>query len=740
MKSPILLLLFVLVAESRPLYRRQATTTPSSEQADEVTIGHPVIRMPTRTTIRLNHTREEAALICQRTSQILRNTRRSSRFPDQLNYEAISLARILTGNLTIGGGSDSGSQPLQPSQSSQNTQPTSSTFDPCDEIITVPGSNRKTKVKSIRDALSLRDRNYKETAIQKKYDWYRRQNLERYKKCIERGGTRQSLYRDIDEYTAGRVREHRMMGRPVHEYMIRHWASERAAAIGFNDFGCSARWLDFFKKRHNIRSKKVTKTVTAAQRRNQAMIDESREAFLRRFQETSERIPMRMIYNFDQSGVNYEITNQRTLSYIGERDVILNIESASDTTHSYTIQPIISRDGRLIGPLLICLRETNDLGPRIRPRIERLEREYGNIRVVWTKSGKMDKNQMQKWLRDILGPEITAQLRNNTRELSRVTSLVSRTRDPRYEPLDDVYVDQSTMDCQQDVLRRARDSLSCMQEARTSTTGPIAGPSWMDNPTTAEERDQLRRDRCYAEALQAADSACIDSPIALVIADSWPGQSNREIREFFRRNNIYYLQIPPGTTGEVQPLDVGFLRQYKILLKRIEEAALMDPRVQEQRRNEPEHRRYHVLNINSLVWNQLGAPVYRDMNRYAWRKTDSRYRETELELGSPPPTVNNVNFRFGNGLMCEVANCNHTAIVRCSHCGKLLCAKHFLDRVCIHNQEEDSETEIEMDESLEETELDYHEIMETVQADSSQSTIPYEHPEREFPHDELRAK
>jgi hypothetical protein len=450
-----------------------------------------------------------------------------------------------------------------------------------------------------------------------------------------------------------------------------------------------------------------------------------------------------MIYNFDQSSISYEIVNRRTLDFIGERDVQININSANDMTHSYTIQPIISRDGRLVGPLLICLQEARGLGVRVRPRVEELVREYGNIQVYWSSSGKMDSGLILRWMREILGPEIASNLRNMSYDQMDMNS-ASRTLDPTYDPRDDPFVDQASLDCHQNVMRRARDQLPCMHSPNRTIqahneSAPVAGPSWIDNPLNPEQRDQIRRDRCYAEALQAADSSCTDSPVALLLADSWGTHHNNVSREFMRQNRIYLLQIPPHTTGDVQPLDVGFFRQYKVILKTVERAALMDERIQEQRRNNQEHRRYNVMNINSLVWNQLNAPIYRDILRYAWRKTDSRYREEELGLGSPPPTANEVNFRFGNGRTCEIEGCNHTAIIKCAHCGQLLCAKHFLERVCFHNLEEHEENEFETDESSEESNGDFNDNFETVEVQSSSSSEDGSQQSYRNTRDELRA-
>lgn len=58
-------------------------------------------------------------------------------------------------------------------------------------------------------------------------------------------------------------------------------------------------------------------------------------------------------------------------------------------------------------------------------------------------------------------------------------------------------------------------------------------------------------------------------PRGLILADSYGENTNRRITERFNELGLEFLQIPPGTTGDLQPLDVSFFRQYKYPIKRI---------------------------------------------------------------------------------------------------------------------------------------------------------------------------
>ena len=60
-------------------------------------------------------------------------------------------------------------------------------------------------------------------------------------------------------------------------------------------------------------------------------------------------------YNSDQSGFQLELHADRTLAQKGVK-IKSAAQSISAITHSYTIQPVISADSRLLFPFLIVLR------------------------------------------------------------------------------------------------------------------------------------------------------------------------------------------------------------------------------------------------------------------------------------------------------------------------------------------------------------------------------------------------
>lgn len=69
------------------------------------------------------------------------------------------------------------------------------------------------------------------------------------------------------------------------------------------------------------------------------------------------------IINCDQSGFEREIHSKRTLSTIGLKNVEKQVQNIGATTHSYTVMPMFSMDGRLLSPMLVVIPEKNGQFP-----------------------------------------------------------------------------------------------------------------------------------------------------------------------------------------------------------------------------------------------------------------------------------------------------------------------------------------------------------------------------------------
>ncbi|XP_036138898.1 uncharacterized protein LOC118644430 [Monomorium pharaonis] len=122
--------------------------------------------------------------------------------------------------------------------------------------------------------------------------------------------------------------------------------------------------------------------------------------------ERNSRFGVENIYNSGQSGFQLEFHSGCTLAPKFIKNVESIVQSTSATTHSYTIQPTISADGRLLSPLFIVLKEiTGTFSPRVQETLF----NASNIFVTASKSGKLTSNHVKTWLKEVFFPNVGPQ-------------------------------------------------------------------------------------------------------------------------------------------------------------------------------------------------------------------------------------------------------------------------------------------------------------------------------------------
>jgi len=105
------------------------------------------------------------------------------------------------------------------------------------------------------------------------------------------------------------------------------------------------------------------------------------------------------VYNTDQSGLQLKLFSNSTLSFEGEHLTLGKVQSVNNTTHSYTVQPVISMSGRQVGPLFLCLKEANG---HLSDNIKRNLFTATNVLVTCSKSGKLTTSLVQYWINNVL--------------------------------------------------------------------------------------------------------------------------------------------------------------------------------------------------------------------------------------------------------------------------------------------------------------------------------------------------
>jgi hypothetical protein len=182
----------------------------------------------------------------------------------------------------------------------------------------------------------------------------------------------------------------------IHDSDLQRWAMKKRGEINLENFNASPAWLWRFKSHYR-------KVVTSRYSREKFDIIGSADLFINSSKIFMQNYPDENIYNTDQSGFNREIHSGRTLEIWGSTEVEGVVQSISATTHSYTIQPTISKDGKLLSPLFIVLQEPEGkFGPRVQQELF----SAPNIYVTASKSGKLTKDHLKVWFERVFFPSV----------------------------------------------------------------------------------------------------------------------------------------------------------------------------------------------------------------------------------------------------------------------------------------------------------------------------------------------
>jgi hypothetical protein len=217
--------------------------------------------------------------------------------------------------------------------------------------------------------------------------------IKRWETYLNKGGTTQNKMEIIKQHMWSQFQHYRQqLKATLHDRDLKMWAIDKAFDVGLPEFKACSTFIQDFKHSHNIRSRKVTHTVTKVnlfpELSLQPIIDEFRKDFATFINQNN--CAMTSILNTDQSGFEYEIVSKRTLDMKGSRNVDASIISKNKTTHSYTVQMTINAGGKFVGPLLIVTQESEGVfGPIVKKRLQELSNP--NILIRCSKSGKTSK-------------------------------------------------------------------------------------------------------------------------------------------------------------------------------------------------------------------------------------------------------------------------------------------------------------------------------------------------------------
>lgn len=140
-----------------------------------------------------------------------------------------------------------------------------------------------------------------------------------------------------------------------------------------------------------------------------------------------------------------------------------------------------------------------------------------------------------------------------------------------------------------------------------------------------------------------------------LLLDSWTTYNVRTcIEDIPPGKTIELLQIPPGTTGKIQPLDKFFFRQWKAMYRRLSENIVSHKSISAKVSD-----RDTILQLQSFIHFQFSSPRFQNMIKYSWfatRYITERPPEFVVPVKYCLETVKN---------QCE-EECDNEVFIRCA--------------------------------------------------------------------------
>ncbi|ULU05309.1 hypothetical protein L3Y34_017782 [Caenorhabditis briggsae] len=153
-----------------------------------------------------------------------------------------------------------------------------------------------------------------------------------------------------------------------------------------------------------------------------------------------------------------------------------------------------------------------------------------------------------------------------------------------------------------------------------------------------------------------------------MLIDSWPSFKDHQTIENCvpRGYDVTIRNIPPNTTGLIQPLDAHWNGPWKNFLKKFTAYALIfyPDYIIAQRNNE--------IWMISLVYHQFSAREFQPFLKYSWKKTGYS------DFYSPFLTPSEYCFGKVDHEDCYSPNCPNLAFIKCSRCKEFICFEHFI--------------------------------------------------------------
>jgi len=213
----------------------------------------------------------------------------------------------------------------------------------------------------------------------------------------------------------------------------------------------------------------------------------------------------------------------------------------------------------------------------------------------------------------------------------------------------------------------------CLQE-KTGSFGPqvqvkVDKLAEVDNVVNTSSKSGKLTTGLYSNFIHDCVKPYLNEEKFLHLADSWSGPTKLEMYDSTFQGGdqmptCTVKVVPPKCTPPVQPCDVYFYRQVKILIKRLQNSVDLKGHGREINCRD-------CIKIHLIVHHQLSSNLFRSMIQYAWFVSGlSNSRSVFMH-------VNEVC--FSTDLLKTLCVCEKSSFTRCARCRVLLCFSCFYD-------------------------------------------------------------
>ena len=168
-------------------------------------------------------------------------------------------------------------------------------------------------------------------------------------------------------------------------------------------FKASEHFIRNFVSKTRLSSLKITerKSDATLEKEMDGSFEEKMGLFVSQSRRLSDQYNIENIFNSDQLGFTYETVPKRTYDRKCTKKVTIRIKSSNKTTHSFTVQLLISASGKL-QDLYIIFKEDQ-------PSEKVLSKLPMTPHVIYdfSKSGKMDSFRTKNWIKHVLKHNIS---------------------------------------------------------------------------------------------------------------------------------------------------------------------------------------------------------------------------------------------------------------------------------------------------------------------------------------------